>query len=105
MAVVAEALGLRERFAAADLVITGEGSLDWQSLGGKVVAGVADLGRSVGTPVAAIVGRLRLEPSQWRDLGLTAAVATVGPDDPASSDPALAVAEAAARLAARWSRE
>ena len=35
---IAEPLG---RIAAADLVITGEGALDWQSLQGKVVSGVA----------------------------------------------------------------
>ena len=36
---VADAVRLRERIAATDLVITGEGKLDWQSLQGKVVAG------------------------------------------------------------------
>ncbi len=53
---VAEAVGLAERVAAADLVVTGEGFFDAESLQGKVVGSVASLASSVGTPVAAVVG-------------------------------------------------
>jgi glycerate kinase len=53
---VIDATNLRERIAAADLVITGEGRLDATSLGGKVVGGVARLARELGKPCAAIVG-------------------------------------------------
>ena len=42
--------------AGADLVITGEGQLDGQSLRGKVVVGVAHRARALGIPVAALVG-------------------------------------------------
>jgi glycerate kinase len=55
---VAEALRLPERIAAADLVITGEGSLDAQTLGGKGPAGVAALARAAGVPVVAVAGRV-----------------------------------------------
>ena len=41
----------------ADLVITGEGSLDRQTLEGKTPAGVAMLARKLHKPVFAIVGR------------------------------------------------
>jgi glycerate 2-kinase len=54
---VAEALGLREKIAASDLVVTGEGSLDAQTLGGKGPAGVAEMARAAGVPVVAIAGR------------------------------------------------
>lgn len=54
--VVAEALDLAERVAAADLVVTGEGLLDDQSFSGKVVGGVAALAAAAGVPVAAVVG-------------------------------------------------
>lgn len=54
---VADALGLAGKLAAADLVITGEGSLDEQTLGGKGPAGVARLARSMGKPVVAFAGR------------------------------------------------
>ena len=55
--VVAEAVGLEAKMKDADLVITGEGSLDRQTLEGKTPAGVAGLARKLGKPVFAIVGR------------------------------------------------
>ena len=55
--VVAEAVGLELKMKDADLVITGEGSLDRQTLEGKTPAGVARLARKLGKPVFAIVGR------------------------------------------------
>jgi glycerate kinase len=44
--------------ADADLVLTGEGRLDAQTLGGKAVAGVARRARAAGVPVGALVGAL-----------------------------------------------
>ena len=55
--VVAEAVGLKDKMKDADLVITGEGSLDRQTLEGKTPAGVARLAHALGKPVFAIVGR------------------------------------------------
>ena len=55
--VVAEAVGLERKMKDADLVITGEGSLDRQTLEGKTPIGVARLARKLGKPVFAIVGR------------------------------------------------
>jgi glycerate kinase len=55
--VVAETVDLESKMKAADLVITGEGSLDRQTLEGKTPAGVAQLARKLGKPVFAIVGR------------------------------------------------
>jgi glycerate 2-kinase len=55
--VVAEAVGLESKMKDVDLVITGEGSLDRQTLEGKTPAGVARLARELGKPVFAIVGR------------------------------------------------
>jgi glycerate kinase len=55
--VVAEAVGLETRIKHADLVITGEGSLDRQTLEGKTPAGVARLARKFGKTVWAIAGR------------------------------------------------
>ncbi len=54
---VAEATDLRARIERADIVITGEGKLDRQTLTGKGPAGVAQLARSLGKPVFAIVGQ------------------------------------------------
>ena len=56
--VVAEAVGLEAKMKDADLVITGEGSLDRQTLEGKTPVGVARLARKLGKPVFAIAGRV-----------------------------------------------
>jgi glycerate kinase len=55
--VVAEAVGLEAKIKDTDIVITGEGSLDRQTLEGKTPAGVARLARKLGKPVFAVVGR------------------------------------------------
>ena len=60
--VVAGAVGLEAKMKDADLVITGEGSLDRQTLEGKTPAGVARLARKLGKPVFAIVGRASEDP-------------------------------------------
>jgi glycerate kinase len=65
--VVAEAVGLEAKMKDADLVITGEGSLDRQTLEGKTPAGVARLARKLGKRVYAIVGRAS-EDRQAREL-------------------------------------
>lgn len=55
--VVAEAVGLESKIKDVDVVITGEGSLDRQTLEGKTPAGVARLARKLGKPIFAFVGR------------------------------------------------
>jgi glycerate kinase len=60
--VVGETVGLESKMKDADLVITGEGSLDRQTLEGKTPAGVARLARKLGKPVFAIVGRASEDP-------------------------------------------
>ncbi|TLM83124.1 glycerate kinase [Pseudarthrobacter sp. NamE5] len=62
--VVLEFTGLAERLAGADLVITGEGSLDDQSLLGKTPMGVARAAVAQGVPVVAVCGRTTLEQGQ-----------------------------------------
>jgi glycerate kinase len=56
---VAEFVGLRSAIEEMDVVITGEGRLDEQTLEGKAPAGVARLARQLGKPVFAIVGSSR----------------------------------------------
>jgi len=65
--VVAEAVELRSKMKDVDLVITGEGSLDRQTLEGKTPAGVARLARKLGKRVFAIVGRAS-EDRQVREI-------------------------------------
>ena len=56
--VVADALGLAERIAAADLVVTGEGLLDAESFEGKAVGGVLELAAEAGVPVLVVAGEV-----------------------------------------------
>jgi glycerate kinase len=53
---VADHLDLSRRIAEADVVVTGEGHLDAQSMDGKVVGAVAGWARDAGRPVVVIVG-------------------------------------------------
>lgn len=55
-ALVARFLGLESHVAWADLVLTGEGKIDTQSLEGKAPFGVAQMARKAGKPVAAFCG-------------------------------------------------
>ncbi len=55
--VVAEAIGLERKMGSADIVVTGEGSLDRQSLDGKAPVEVARLARKLGKRIFAVVGR------------------------------------------------
>jgi glycerate kinase len=56
--VVSEAMQLETRVRASDLVITGEGSLDGQTLEGKGPAGVAALAHAQRKPVLAFAGSI-----------------------------------------------
>lgn len=66
-------------FAAAldrtDLVVTGEGSLDQQTLHGKAPAGVASAARAAGRRVVAVCGRLAIDQAELRRAGIDAAYA------------------------------
>lgn len=58
---ISDALQLPERIAAADLIITGEGSLDAQSLSGKGPVGVARLAQNLAKPTIALAGHISEE--------------------------------------------
>lgn len=84
-----------------DLVITGEGSFDWQSLRGKVVAGVAEAAVPRAVPVVVLAGRVEVSRREWIAAGVVSAFAAA-PDDGESA--AAGLARAAQRLARTWSR-
>jgi glycerate 2-kinase len=69
-AAVLDAVDFDARLTRAAAVVTGEGSLDGQSLAGKVVGEIASRGRRAGVPVHAVVGRDALGREEWRALGL-----------------------------------
>jgi glycerate kinase len=92
--VVLELTGLESLLAGADLVITGEGSLDAQSLAGKAPVGVARAAARHGVPVVAVAGRNMLTAAELAAAGITA----VYPLTDLEPDPARCHAEASGLL-------
>jgi glycerate kinase len=87
-------------------VVTGEGSFDWQSLQGKVVAGVASMALETATPSVVIAGQALVGRREAMTLGLsgTYAVAeTPEQVEAAMADPVGTLARRTARVAATWS--
>ena len=99
-------LGLEAAIGVSDLVITGEGCFDWQSLRGKVVSGVAAAALNQGRPVVVLAGRVEVGKREYVALGITEAhAASADGDVPATpAEAARALAERAARVASQWSR-
>ena len=71
--VVLEVVGFAAALDGADLVVTGEGRLDIQTLHGKAPAGVAAAARAAGVPVVAVCGVRDLDDAQLAAAGFTAA--------------------------------
>ncbi|WP_100502187.1 glycerate kinase [Geodermatophilus chilensis] len=102
---VLDLVDFRGALPGAGLVITGEGSLDEQTLHGKAPAGVAAAARTADVPVVAVAGRSLLSPADLESTGIRAAYALTDIE----GDPARCMSEAgpllerlAARLAADW---
>ncbi|MEZ0606910.1 glycerate kinase [Fibrella sp. WM1] len=64
---------LADKMRGADLVLTGEGRIDNQTLQGKLIAGITRLANKQGVPVVALGGSLQLSPDELSTLGLTSA--------------------------------
>lgn len=104
---VLDAVRLDARTAGADLVITGEGSFDHQSLRGKVPHGVAQTAAAHGVPCVVLAGRVAVGRREMAAANITEAYALVDP--PGSEKAAFADAygeltRLAARVARRWTR-
>jgi len=79
---VLEAARFDEKLQSARLVVTGEGSLDAQTLRGKTVSGVCRAARNAGVPVIALSGRITLSGAELDELGLQSAFSILdGPRD------------------------
>lgn len=70
--IVSEAVGLDNHLRGADLVLTGEGRIDSQTLYGKAVSGVARRAKKLKIPVVAIVGEIAGDCSEFYDHGINA---------------------------------
>lgn len=74
-AIIAEHTGLADDIAAADLVVSGEGRFDAQSLHGKVIGALAAAARSRQVPMLVLAGQVDLDNSALRPAGIVAAYA------------------------------
>jgi glycerate kinase len=100
---VLELVGFDRAVAGADLVVTGEGKLDAQSLRGKAPVGVARAAGAHGVPVVAVAGAVEVADRELRAAGFEEAHALLELEP----DPRRAMAEAAPlleRLAERVGR-
>lgn len=98
---VLEAVGFDELLADVDLVVTGEGSLDAQSLRGKVVSAVTSHAAAAGVPCVAVAGKVSLSRDELRRAGLSGALSLstrAGSMAASLEDPSLYLREAAGAL-------
>ncbi|GAA1895275.1 glycerate kinase family protein [Lapillicoccus jejuensis] len=105
-ALVADELGLPARVAAADLVVTGEGSFGWRSLRGRVVSHVAQAALAAGVPSIVLAGQVSVGRREAMAAGLSGTYAVAErPRDLAATlaDPARSLTVRAARVAGTWS--
>lgn len=104
---VSALIGLEKELDAADLVITGEGSFDHQSLRGKVVAGIAGGARDRGLPCVVVCGRNETGYREAAGAGVTETLSLTdhfGSEEIALAEPARGLRELAERLSRQWSR-
>lgn len=103
---VLEAVGFETLVAASDLVVTGEGRFDSQSLRGKVVAGVAQAALGQAKPTVVIAGQTLVGRRETMELGISGTYAVAeSPEEIAAAlaDPAGTLSARTTRVASTWS--
>ena len=103
---VLDAVRLAERAAAADLVLTGEGSFDQTSLLGKVPRGVAWVAQRAARPCVVLAGRVLVGRREFAAAGVDAAYAVddrVGHHQSGAGSAADRLAALTEQVAATWS--
>ena len=78
---VLQAVGFDDRLGAADLLVTGEAVLDWQSLRGTVVAGVAQAALAVAVPTVVLAGQAHVGRRETMALGISGSYAVAERSD------------------------
>jgi glycerate kinase len=103
---VRELSGLDAALDSADLVLTGEGSFDWQSLRGKLVTTVAEAASARGLPCLVLAGQVSVGHRQAASVGVQDAYSVAehaGGTEASMADPAGTLAALATDLANQWS--
>lgn len=102
---VAELTGLDDALDSAELVVTGEGSFDWQSLRGKLVTTLAEGAAQRGLPCIVLAGQVSVGRREAAAVGVCAAYAAAelaGSVGAALVDPAGTLEAVAERAARQW---
>jgi glycerate 2-kinase len=106
IATVMDIVGVPALAGRCDLVITGEGTFDWQSLRGKVVSGIAGVATEHAKPCIVLAGQILVGRREYSAMGVAAAYSVsdfVGGPQASMADPAGTLTAAAARVAGTWS--
>ncbi|NQU38243.1 MAG: glycerate kinase, partial [Actinobacteria bacterium] len=107
IATVLAATDFEARVRASDLVVTGEGCFDWQSMRGKVVTGVATTTMPTARPCIVIAGDVLVGRREYSALGIAGAYSVAefaGSAAKSMDDPVNWLQNASARVARTWSR-
>jgi len=105
IATIIDLVGFRDKIRGADLVITGEGKLDFQTVRGKAPAGVAKAASQLGVPVIAICGSLgegAAEVARDHFLASISLAEIAGSQEKAMLRPKEFLKEAVARFLTDW---
>jgi glycerate kinase len=102
---VSDLIGLEQMVSEVDVVVTGEGSLDAQSMSGKVPVALAALASSKGKPILCVAGRIDTSVD-WTDKfsGLLSTCGCAGSYAAALADASGWLQEACRRLCEAWER-
>ncbi|TCP55088.1 glycerate kinase [Tamaricihabitans halophyticus] len=107
-AFVRERTGLDAELTKAELVLTGEGSFDWQSLRGKLITAVAAGAAERGVPCLVLAGQVSVGRREAGAVGVDTAYAVAehaGSAEAALADPVGTLRALAGDVAGQWSRE
>lgn len=105
--VVRRLTGLDTALADAQLVVTGEGSFDFQSLRGKLVTRVAGAAAERGTPCVVLAGQVSVGRRRAAAAGVDYAYSVaehVGSAEASLADPAGTLEELARHVSGQWRR-
>lgn len=103
---ILDAVDIHGRLSGTDLVVTGEGSFDWQSLRGKVAVGLARAAQEHAVAVVLIAGQVLVGRRETMALGLNGAYAVAETPDQVEAahlDPVGTLRERTIRVARTWS--
>lgn len=96
---IMELVGFEDAFSSAELVVTGEGRFDLQTLNGKGPGAVIDRGREAGVPVWVVCGAAELTAEEAPGVTGIVELRSLAPDETCMTHPAAVVRQAGERLA------